>query len=133
VNKPRQSIANILRLLQLEPAIQEMIASNQLTEGHAKSLLSANKLQQLSLAKECFMHKWSVRKLETEIVKLKNIKSAHPQRKSEDPDTHFLERRLSEYLGSPVSIGKGKLEIEFLSTECLEGIFNKMGFKLEDD
>ena len=39
VGKSRSAVANTLRLFQLPPSIQRLVAENQLTAGHAKALL----------------------------------------------------------------------------------------------
>src|SRR5215218_3507680 len=65
VGKSRSSVANTLRLFQLPPSIQRLVAENQLAAGHAKALLGTpDRPFQEQLAKEIVAKGLSVREAE---------------------------------------------------------------------
>jgi hypothetical protein len=62
VGRDRATVANTLRLLSLPASIQDLVKSGQLTEGHARALLSLPSSQdQTSLAQKIIARKFSVR------------------------------------------------------------------------
>ena len=66
VGKSRAGIANCLRLLGLPPEVQEMLASGELSAGHAKVLLSLGSKSEMSrLAKVIVDGGMSIQELET--------------------------------------------------------------------
>ncbi|MDQ2648851.1 MAG: ParB/RepB/Spo0J family partition protein [Actinomycetota bacterium] len=70
VGKSRSAVANTLRLFQLPPAIQRLVAENQLAAGHAKALLGTpDRAFQEALAKQIVEQGLSVREAE-EAVRL---------------------------------------------------------------
>jgi ParB family chromosome partitioning protein len=126
VGKSRPHVANILRLLQLDPAVQEAVMEGQLTGGHAKVLVSLPPALQRSLAEEALRRRWSVRELERRLRSLRD--DAGPRRQGVEPPSNpelaHLEQRLRERLGSPVAIrrrdgGAGWIEIRFFGEEDL--------------
>ena len=65
VGKSRSAVANTLRLFQLPPAIQRLVAENQLATGHAKALLGTpDRAFQAKLAKQIVAEGMSVRQAE---------------------------------------------------------------------
>lgn len=132
VGKSRTKITNILRLLKLDKYVQDMLIAERLSEGHGKILAGLNVQAQYELAQKCVLHDWSVRQLEKAI---KQSKQHHPfpYKNPRDPNILALEQALAEYLGCPASIDfnadKGRLWIDFHTTDILEGILNKIGFK----
>src|SRR5690606_8961189 len=61
----RSSVANQLRLLELDEEIQTMISSGVLSAGHGKALLSCRDIEhRLELANQSIELGWSVRTLE---------------------------------------------------------------------
>src|SRR5215208_3302358 len=77
VGKSRVAITNSLRLLKLDPLIQNYLIKGQLTEGHGKILASLSLLHQISLANLCVEKVWNVRKLELEAKKLQEVDKEH--------------------------------------------------------
>ncbi len=131
MGKSRTKITNALRLLKLQPQLQEWLIGGKLSEGHGKCLAGLNKTDQLDLAKKIISRGWSVRKLENQIKKLLQEKDyAHPER---DPNIKSLEKKLSEHVGCRTSIdfseGKGQVKIDFQNLDILEGILSKFGIK----
>ena len=64
VGKSRAAVANLLRLRRLPHAVQELIASARLSEGHGRALLAAPASEQSALAERTIANDWTVRQLE---------------------------------------------------------------------
>ncbi len=65
VGKSRSVIANLLRLLTLEPDVRHLIETSQLNTGHAKVLLALEGPKQLKVARQVVSGKLSVRQTES--------------------------------------------------------------------
>jgi ParB family chromosome partitioning protein len=134
IGKDRSSVANTLRLLNLPGAIQHFIASGELSEGHARAILSlSDESKQISLSKQIIRDGLSVRKTE-ELVYGKRQK---PKRKKLNmPSSKFLEveNSLKQFFGTKVKVvgGKkgGRIEIEFYSDEDLSRILEFLNINL---
>jgi ParB family chromosome partitioning protein len=129
VGRSRSFITNILRLLQLPPALQKMLASGVLTAGHARALLGLSDPAKMEkLAKRIVSEGLSVRSVE-EIISLKNgeRKEKSPPRKSL-PSGKFaeLEERIENALDTRVRIQSsktgGKILIEYADGADLQRI-----------
>ncbi|MGM0521203.1 MAG: ParB/RepB/Spo0J family partition protein [Pseudomonadota bacterium] len=129
VGKSRTQVANLLRLLALDPEVQTLLERGDLDMGHARALLSLNSVEQRQVAHDVVNHDLTVRATEA-LVKKRQTQGEPARAKSRQapsPDVARLETRLSEQLGAPVSIqhgqkGKGKLTIRYTSLEELDGI-----------
>jgi len=124
VGKSRTAITNALRLLKLDPRIQELLISEQLSEGHGKILAGLSESQQFPLAQRCVEKGWSVRKIESEAKKL--LSSTDHQNTYSDPNIKHLEIALSDHVGNQVKIdcedrGGGFVKIRFNNVDELEG------------
>lgn len=136
VGKSRTAITNSLRLLKLDPHVQKLLATGQLTEGHGKILASLEPHHQIKLADQCVQKGWNVRKMEAEAKKLQQINDQNAGIYS-DANMKHLEVALSEHIGNRVQIeyedrGGGYVRIRFNNIDELEGHFEKIGFKLEE-
>ena len=129
VGKSRESVANLLRLLGLEPEVRAMLEQGRLEMGHARALLGAPGPDQPKLARQVTGKQLSVRQTE-ELVRRHTARSdPTPTALERDPDLLRLEESLSEKLGSKVAIrhtakGKGKLVINYNNVAELEGILS---------
>ncbi|MEJ2142423.1 MAG: ParB/RepB/Spo0J family partition protein [Gammaproteobacteria bacterium] len=128
VGRSRASVANLLRLLTLEPEVRTLLEENKLEMGHARALLGL-----LGAAQRDAAHKVVARGLsvcETESLVRKASEPAKPKVSHKlDPDTRKLQDDLSEKLGAKVQFqhsatGKGKMVIQYNSLDELEGILN---------
>lgn len=133
VGKERATVANLLRLLQLDPDVRKMLMKEELTQGHAKVLLSINEaLEQKKMARKASQKKWSVRQLEKEIKKAKTSKA---DKNAMDVD---VSKQLAEAIGEDIqkitgtkvridySSGKGKIVLHFYSDEQLTEITDRI-------
>ena len=139
VGKSRAAISNTLRLFQLPPTIQRLVAESQLSAGHARALLGTpDRAFQESLAKRAVAESMSVRAVE-EAVRTRNelgaavpsgagMPEAQPQRKGlPQPGLVELEDLLSRHLDTRVKVEmggrKGRMVIEFAGLEDLERLY----------
>lgn len=134
VGKSRTSITNVLRLLKLDPRVQELLITEQLSEGHGKILAGIPMQHQFPLAERCIQKGWSVRKIEMEAKKvLQPVSNDGP---FSDANIKHLETALSDHIGNQVNIdyedrGGGYVKIRFSNIDELEGHFERLGFKYE--
>lgn len=129
IGKSRSHVANTMRLLRLPEDVRGMVASGQLTAGHARTLITAE--DPATLARRIVDQGLSVREAEA----LSQQREAATQRRktseaSRDADTVALERRLSDALGLSVSLSHGerggRLEIRYRTLEQLDGLCVKL-------
>lgn len=118
IGKSRSAIANAMRLLDLPEELLSLVASGELTAGHARALLSLKKKEDmLHLAEKIVTSGLSVRDAEEAARRLNKLaaqeeKAAH----NEDPAkstvhvdyTAELEKRLMQTLGRKVQISATK-------------------------
>ncbi len=134
VSKSRTAITNSMRLLKLDERVQNMLAEEQISAGHARALLGIEHLeQQFEVAEKIVREKLSVRETEKLIKQIQNprMPKEKPEATQEDVLYHQIEETLKEILGSKVSIRrkskeKGIVEIEYYSAEDLERIMDLM-------
>ena len=129
VGKSRESVANLLRLLGLEPEVRAMLEAGDLEMGHARALLGAPGPDQANLARQVTRKQLSVRQTEDLVRRHTSKSDPTPTTPKPDPDLLRLEESLSEKLGSKVAIqhttkGKGKLVINYNTVAELEGILS---------
>ena len=136
VSKSRAAITNALRLFQLPPAVQKLVADNQLTAGHARALLGTpDRAFQEALGRRAVAEELSVRAVE-EAVKARNeLGGASPDRvtagsKLRPPGVLELEELLSSHLDTRVRVHlgtkRGRVTIDFATLEDLERIYRAM-------
>jgi ParB family chromosome partitioning protein len=126
----RSSVTNILRLLRLPPAVQEMLSKDEITYGHARALLGLNsEPAQLHLASRIARQGLSVRQVEN-LVSSRGTKPAAPKAASKppvDPNVRAAALELERTLGTRVKIlgdgRRGKIEISYFSAQDLTRIF----------
>lgn len=134
VGKNRTTVANTLRLLKLPVEVQKCLLSDEITMGHARALLGLeNRAEQAELCKQVVKKGLSVRKVE-ELVKkrFEEKRESTPARKPHD--LAAAESIMQRILGTKVNINrrqhKGKIEIEFYSTDDLNRILELLKVRL---
>ena len=134
VSKSRTAITNSMRLLKLDPRVQQMLVDEMISAGHARAILSIeNPELQYQTASRVFDEKMSVRETE----KLVKSLISPSKRKSSTPSTgeailyiyQQMEERMQDALGTKVTLHrksdqKGKIEIDYYSREELERIYD---------
>ena len=127
IGKSRSHIANLLRLLNLPLAVQELLISGQLTAGHARALVTSD--NPLAIAKQIISLGLSVRDAERLAKNVSEKKVSNKAKTKEKPaDTVLLEADLSAALKMKVSINheegkeKGLISITYKSLDELDRI-----------
>ncbi len=130
VGRSRAAVSNLLRLLELDPKVRNLIESGQINMGHARALLSLSAAEQTRLAHEIVAKGLSVRQTEHIVRGLNEKQPARKKSKtgpSKTPDLERLEQELTESLCAPVSVrhqasGKGQVVIRYTSLDELDGL-----------
>jgi ParB family transcriptional regulator, chromosome partitioning protein len=135
VGKSRTAITNSLRLLKLDPRVQQHLVTGLLSEGHGKILAGLETHHQIALTERCIQKGWNVRKMETEAKKLQ-LSSPADSGPYSDANVKHLEIALSEHVGNRTQIeyeerGGGHIRLRFNNIDELEGFFEKIGFKYD--
>ncbi len=127
VSKSRTAITNSMRLLKLDDSVLDMVIRGDLTQGHARALLSLeDKDQQLHAAQTIIDKSLSVRETEKLVKSL--LEPAPKKEKVELPGQAIyrdIEKKLKNQLGTKVAISRkdenqGRIEISYYSVEELE-------------
>jgi ParB family transcriptional regulator, chromosome partitioning protein len=134
VGRSRVAVTNLLRLLELAKAVQEMVMDEKLDMGHARALLALGKSRQIELAHQIVAKSLSVREAERLVnIELAPVRSVRRADRGA-PDVRHLENELSEKLGARVTVqadkkGRGKVTIAFSSLDELDGILIRTKLK----
>ncbi|MFH1713484.1 MAG: ParB/RepB/Spo0J family partition protein [Candidatus Jacksonbacteria bacterium] len=130
VGKSRPQVANTLRLLGLPQEIQESLIKEEISEGHAKVILSLpDQKGQLNLWKKITLNNLTVRITERELKHIK-VKSHSRKVPVRDANLAALEERLEERFGTRAAIKgsmeKGQIIIDYFSRQELERIADRI-------
>lgn len=137
VGKSRSAVSNTLRLFRLPGAVQRMVATGELTAGHARALLgSQDRTYQEQLAAQIVSDGLNVRQAEEAVRThgggVPDDDGGSPAPKREPGSTRpaallELEERLGAHLDTRVQVsmgsGKGRLAIDFADLDDLERIY----------
>jgi ParB family transcriptional regulator, chromosome partitioning protein len=140
LGKSRPHIANHLRLLSLPKDIQKLIINGTLSMGHGRALLGLKQKNKMKLVVErVIREQLNVRQLEKLIQQMnQNVPRETLKRKPVEKSVFLKESEslLREKLGTNVTIKqtrkKGKIEIEFFSSEDLERILELLDVRLDE-
>jgi ParB family chromosome partitioning protein len=139
----RVTITNLLRLADLDPFTKDAVRKGILSQGHAKVLLGVPQPdRRKALASAAISGGLSVRELERRIREMEVVRQpsspSPPALPSAKPHIDDLQRRLSEHLGTKVTIreeakkkGSGQIIIDYYSIDQFEGLMAKVGFRNE--
>lgn|SRR5574344_176591 len=126
VFKSRTSITNTLRLLQLSPYVQQALASDKITAGHAKIMLGLSVDEQKMVCDSIIGQKLSVRETEKLVKELKEKDVKKPKKEKNTTNLNFAS--LSGLVGQlkennlKVKLEKNYFKIEFNSQEDIDKI-----------
>ncbi len=138
VGKSRSAVANTLRLFQLPPSIQKLVAEDQLTAGHARALLGTpDRAFQEGLARRAVSAGLSVREVEEAVRRREGGGEAEEGGAHKAPGPALrpaglleLEELLARHLDTRVAVSmgarKGRVVIDFATLEDLERIYRAM-------
>ena len=127
LGKSRVAITNTMRLLKLPDDVRRALASGEITEGHARALLSLpNDQAQSAVLQIVIKHELNVRKTEELVRKYLGQRPAAQAQPTPKPDVTFLEERLQERLGTRVNLRPSKkggtMVIHYYSEEELDAL-----------
>ena len=127
VGRDQSTIKNTLRLLRLPTEAKRALASNAISEGHARSILSLeSESQQKELLRRIIDDGWNVRQAEEFARDIKTKRKSPTQLTGENDAT----AKLSEKLGAKVQIQRrakgGRLMIHYENDDDFERIINTL-------
>ncbi len=136
VGRSRAAVSNLIRLLDLDSRVADMLLGGKIEMGHARSLLSLPAEQQHLLAMKVYANGLSVRATEALVRQQADEQTTAGKRqnsgkvkKSKSSHIRTLENDLSEKLGAGVSIehgsnNQGTININYNSLDELDGILS---------
>jgi ParB family chromosome partitioning protein len=130
VGKERSTVANFLRLLKLPESVKKLLASGQLSMGHARALLAVDSAKkQEQLAERVVKRNLSVRQTEV-LAAEKAAPKGEKKEKEKDVFTRDAEERLTRSLRTKVEIDRkrrgGVIHIRFSSEDDLIRIYDDL-------
>ncbi len=137
VGRSRAAVSNLLRLLELPPAIRALLEARRLEMGHARALLTLSPELASKLASDAAENDWSVREVEHRAQQFAagrvpaGTKKPAAARPHPQPDIVALENELSELLAARVDVvqgrgSKGRLVIHYSDLDTLDGVLERL-------
>jgi len=131
IGRSRTGVTNLLRLLDLAPAVQAMLLEGRIDMGHARALLALSKSRQVEVAEQIAAKALSVRDAERLVQLATQPPAAAKAPPRLDADSRRLQEELSESLGATVHLkprasGKGSVVIDYSSLDELSGIVKRL-------
>lgn len=134
IGRSRAGVTNLLRLLDLAPAVQAMVQDGTIDMGHARALLAVSRARQVELAGRVAADGLSVRETERLVQEATSAPRAARARRSVpglDSDGRRLQEEISEALGATVHLkprqgGRGSVVIDYSSLDQLQGIVKRL-------
>jgi ParB family chromosome partitioning protein len=129
VGKERSTVANFLRLVKLPEPVKKLLASGQLSMGHARALLAVESpKKQEQLADRVVKRNLSVRQTEMLAASTGGKQPAEKKEKEKDVFTRDAEEKLQRTLRTKVEIDRkrrgGVIRIRFASEDDLIRIYD---------
>ena len=127
IGKSSSHVSNILRLLELDKKIQEMVINGELSMGHARALIGVP--DAINKANEIVEKKLSVRQTEKITSEFKNNKKNKTEK---DPNITDLEKELSDKIGLRTSIqfnesgSSGSLTLYYSDLNQLDDLMKRL-------
>ena len=127
IGKSSSHISNILRLLELDKKIQEMVINGELSMGHARALIGVP--DAINKANEIIEKKLSVRQAEKITSQFKKSKG---KKSTKDPNILDLEKELSDKIGLKTSIqfnengSSGSLTLYYSDLNQLDDLMKRL-------
>jgi ParB family chromosome partitioning protein len=131
VGRSRAAVTNLLRLLNLLPAVQNMVMQGEIEMGHARALLALDGAKQVMAAEQVAAKGLSVREAEQLAKRLVADIKKPAKQVAQDRDVLRLQENLAEQLGAPVHIqtgrgGAGTLKIRYSNLDQLDDIIARL-------
>ena len=132
VGLDRSSVANHLRMLELEPNIQQDLIDQKLTMGHAKAILQVPREQRSALRDQILKRGLAVRSAEELARRVASNAASKTARPGPSRDVHVvdLEDQLCRALQTKVRIvgrrGRGRIELHYFGAEELNRLSDRL-------
>ncbi len=132
VGRSRSAVTNLLRLLNLSKAVQDLLMQGKIEMGHARALLAVSGPRQAEMAHQIISRNLSVRETEQLVGQTETTSRKIPRKQPrKDRDLQALEEELSEILGTTVKLktvrgGRGKLTIDYANLDQLDNVLQKL-------
>jgi ParB family chromosome partitioning protein len=132
VGRARSTVANTLRLLELDPAVQAAIADGAISEGHGRALGGLPPALQGKLVATVVEQGLSVRQAEELVRRLREPRAVPPRPagRAADPDLERVEEDLRRALGTKVRLARsrrgGRIVIEYYNDEELGRLYERL-------
>jgi ParB family chromosome partitioning protein len=131
VGRARSTVANTVRLLDLDPVVQAAVGDGAISEGHARAMAGLDGPGQVSLLQVVTGRGLSVRQVEELVRRLQTPSpTAGGPARPGDPDVERVEEDLRRALGTKVSLARtrrgGRIVIEFYSDEELGRLYERL-------
>ena len=127
VGRSRAAVSNLIRLLDLNEDVKQLLTARALEMGHGRALLGLAGGAQSEAAAVVARKGLSVRQTEALVRRLSRPATATPPPAQLDPDVRRLQDDMAEMLGASVKIkpgkkGRGSIVIDYHSLDELDGI-----------
>lgn len=140
LGKPRATIANTVRLINIDESLQDFIINGDLTAGHAKAILALkNPEDQRKVANIILAKDMTVRQAEEYVKRYSENPNKEPKSTKKELDPQFelstkeVETTLKKSLGSKVRLkildsaaGRGKIIIDYKDYEDLDRLIEML-------
>ena len=132
VGRSRPAVANTLRLLEIDPAVQAALRSGEITEGHARAIAGLpDHAAQRQVLRTVMTRSLSVRRTEDAVRRLRD--GAPANARSKPPLSADLERvqgGLRDALGTKVTVSRarrgGRITIDYYDDEDLGRLYERL-------
>ena len=133
VGRARSTVANTLRLLELNSAVQDAIVSGAITEGHARAIGGLPTDTQAHVVSAVIEDDLSVRQTEELVRRLREprpISTEAVPKPAADPDVERVEEDLRRSLGTKVRLTRtrrgGRITIEYYGDDELARLYQRL-------
>jgi ParB family chromosome partitioning protein len=138
VGRSRSATTNLLRLLQLPQAVQQMLHDRSLDAGHARALLPLPAAHQRALAQKITAERLSVRdaerlaaRIQSDIAAGKKSQRSTVARNTASRDWTRVQDQISDAIGLPVVLrqgrgSRGELVVRFSSYDELDDVIARL-------
>ncbi len=130
VGRSRPAASNLLRLLNLASAVQELLMAGDIDMGHARAILPLDGASQIQVANHVAARGLSVRETERLVQQTLSPRQKKAEREP-DRDLLRLEEEIADSLGATVKIranrkGAGEVTIRFGDLDQLDGLLSRL-------
>ena len=134
VGKSRSAVANVMRLLALQPSVRRLVEEGTLSAGHARALLPLSSAMQEKAAETVVQGQLSVRQTEALVKRLSaGLEDDEEEKKAAPQEVDYTleaQMSLSSKLGRGVKIvtgrKKGRVELEYYGVDDLNDLLEAL-------